>query len=102
MLGYIDRDRKPEKSRLFLCKPNREIIAHLHEAYNKHIKTNYNGIHELSFDIPSKIERNHKFIRNKHFDMIVGHYLIKYVKGNQEEYFVIINREFQRLMARKQ
>ncbi|MGK4040961.1 phage tail spike protein [Heyndrickxia oleronia] len=89
MLGYIDRDRKPEKSRLFLCKPNRETIAELNEAYNKQLDTKYNGVHELSFDIPFKIEKNHKFIRNDHVDLIRGHYLIRYEKGYQKEYFII-------------
>jgi hypothetical protein len=89
MLGVIDLSKHPEKSRLFLCKPNRQTIAELHEAFDKNIRTSYNGIHELTFKIPYKVEKNKKFIRNPHIDLIRGHYLIRYEKGNTKEYFVI-------------
>jgi phage minor structural protein len=89
MIGVIDRSKQPEKSRLFLCKPNRQTIAELHEAYDKNIKTSYNGIHELTFKIPYVVERHKKFVRNPHIDLIRGHYLIRYEKGNTKEYFVI-------------
>lgn len=89
MLGVIDRYKDPEKSRLFLCKPDRTTIAELHEAFNKELYTNYNGIHELRFDIPYVIDKNHKSIRNPHIDIIRGHYLIRYEKGNSVDYFII-------------
>lgn len=91
MLGQIDRYKKPEKSRLFLCKPDRTTIAELTEAYNKNLNTNYNGIHELTFDIPYNVTRNHKSTRNKNVDKIRGHYLIRYERGNVTEYFIIVN-----------
>lgn len=91
MLGVINKNLKPQKSRLFLCLPDRTTIAELHEAKNKNLRTNYNGIHELSFEIPFIVEKNHKFIRNSHVDIIRGHYLIRYEKGNVVDYFVIQN-----------
>lgn len=89
MLGVIDRYKKPEKSRLFLCKPNRQTLAELKEAYGKELRTSYNGIHELTFTIPYKIIKNNKSVNNPNFHLIKGDYLIKYVKGDIEEYFVI-------------
>jgi phage minor structural protein len=89
MLGSIDRYKQPKDSRLFLCKPDRTTIGELTEAYNKKLSTNYNGIHELSFDLPFVVEKNKKFIRNKHVDEVRGHYLIRYEKGNVKEYFII-------------
>lgn len=91
LLGIIDKYKKPEKSRLYLCKPDRTTIAELTEAYNKNLSTNYNGIHELSFDIPYLVNRNHKYVRNKNVDLIRGHYLIRYERGYEKEYFIIIN-----------
>ncbi|MBG9689507.1 hypothetical protein ABD91_01045 [Lysinibacillus sphaericus] len=91
LLGIIDRYKKPEKSRLYLCKPDRTTIAELTESYNKNLSTNYNGIHELSFDIPYLVNRNHKYVRNKNVDLIRGHYLIRYERGNEKEYFIITN-----------
>lgn len=74
---------------MFLCKPNKETIAELSEAYGKDISTNYNGIHELSFKLPYVIEKNKKFIRNDHVDMLRGHFLIRYEVGSTKEYFII-------------
>lgn len=76
---------------MYLCKPDRTTIAELSEAYNKNLSTNYNGIHELTFDIPYFVNRNHKYIRNKNVDLIRGHYLIRYERGHEKEYFIITN-----------
>ncbi|MEC1786092.1 phage tail protein [Schinkia azotoformans] len=89
MLGYINKSLKPEKSRLFLCKPNRETVAELSEAYAKKLNTINNGIHELSFKVPFVIEKNKEFVRNPNVDLIRGHYLIRYEKGNEKQYFII-------------
>ncbi|MFJ7731165.1 phage tail protein [Lysinibacillus sp. NPDC097231] len=53
--------------------------------------TNYNGIHELTFDIPFMVNRNHKSVQNKNVDLIRGHYLIRYERGHDKEYFIITN-----------
>ncbi|UUV25843.1 MULTISPECIES: phage tail spike protein [Lysinibacillus] len=76
---------------MYLCKPDRTTIAELSEAYNKNLSTNYNGIHELTFDIPYLVNRNHKYVRNKNVDLIRGHYLIRYERGHEKEYFIITN-----------
>ncbi|MEC1726915.1 phage tail spike protein [Schinkia azotoformans] len=87
--GRIDASLKPQKSRLFLCKPNRETVAELAEAYGKVFQTINNGIHELTFKVPYIIERNKKYIRNPNIDLIRGNYLIRYEKGNSKQYFII-------------
>lgn len=80
---------KPVKSRLFLCKPNRETIAELHDVYGKRIKFASNGIDELIFRVPYKVKRNNEYVRNKHIDKIRGHYLIRYEEGDYKQYFII-------------
>lgn len=45
----------------------------------------------MSFDIPYLVNRNHKYVRNKNADLIRGHYLIRYERGNEKEYFIITN-----------
>lgn len=89
MLGDIDKTLQPQKSRLFLCKPDRTTIAELSEAYDKQLVSNYGGIDELSFRLPFKVEKNKRFIRNDHVDLLRGHFLIRYEKGNITEYFII-------------
>lgn len=87
--GRIDTNLKPQKSRLFLCKPNRETVAELAEAYGKVFRTINNGIHELTFKVPYIIERNKEYIRNPNIDLIRGNYLIRYESGNTKQYFII-------------
>lgn len=89
MLGEIDVTLKPQETRLFLCKPDRETIAELNEAYDIRLVANYGGIDELSFNLPFKILKNKRTERNKNIDLLRGHYLIRYEKGNTKEYFVI-------------
>lgn len=91
MLGEIDLNMEVRKSRLFLCRPDETTIAELSEAYGKEAQFSYNGIHELSFRLPTVVERNHKYIRNKNIDNIRGHYLIRYQMGTKTEYFIINN-----------
>lgn len=95
MLGDIDRNLKPTEYRLYLCKPNKDTIAELKEANDIVITTKLNALHELSFEIPYKIEKNRQFVDNAHVDMLRGHYLIRVNRvdsnGNvlEKEYFVI-------------
>lgn len=77
MLGEIDKDLKPYKPKIFLAKPNRQIIAKLNEAYNIVMTFHFNGIHELTFNIPYTIQRNHITVHNNHVDLIRGHFLLK-------------------------
>lgn len=88
MIGDIDRNLQPYEYRLFLCKPDKTTIAELPEAYDKHLVLNYNGIHELSFKLPFKIEKNKKFIRNNHVDILRGHYLIRLERKNKNDIFL--------------
>ena len=77
--------------RLFLAKPNKEIIAELSESYNINYNPKLGNIAELSFSIPTEIESQHKLIRNPHLDQIKYKYLIKFQDENITEWFLINN-----------
>ncbi|MCM3256983.1 phage tail protein [Paenibacillus lautus] len=89
MLGDLDYNLKPIKPQFFICKPNREIIAKLSEAYNGKRTTKLNDVEELDLTIPFYIDVNHKLVRNKNIDLLRERYLIKVVTGNKVDWFII-------------
>lgn len=95
MFYAVDKDLTYDYT-LILCKPNREQLAVLSEAYNRKFTPKLKDIAELSFTIPLYIiDKNHHQARNPHFDLIRGDYLIYMIvsKGDtvvHEHYFKII------------
>jgi len=85
----IDYNKKPQKPQLFLCKPDRTIIAKLKEAYNIEQKLKLGNINELTFDLPIVVDIHGKLVDNSHIDMIKKRYLIKVVVGNFSEWYII-------------
>jgi len=80
---------KPIKPQYFICKPNREIIAKLSEAYNDKRYRKLNDIDELDLTIPYKIDVNHKLVKNRNIELLRERYLIKVVTGNAVDWFII-------------
>lgn len=78
------------KPKLFLAKPNKEIIADLtNEAYDINHIIKLGSISDLNFKLPTMIEINHKLVDNEHINKILFKYLIKYEIDNYIEWFVI-------------
>jgi len=89
LLGDIDWQRKPDKPQYFIAKPNREIIAKLSEAYDDHIRRKLNDVDELELSVPYKLDVNHLWIDNRNIELLKERYLIKVVRQNQTEWFMI-------------
>lgn len=87
-LGEIDLNRKPEKAKLYLCKPNKQVIKSLTDIYNVQINFNLGKVNEVIFTTPTQIERNHQLIDNPLIVEIRHRYLIKVVYNDITEYFV--------------
>lgn len=88
-LGEIDLKKKLIKPKLYLCRPNKEPIASLVEAYQINYNQKLGALNELNFNLPLYIDKHHQLIKNPHVDIIKGRYLIKLVLGYYEEYFII-------------
>ncbi|MGG0793852.1 phage tail spike protein [Brevibacillus laterosporus] len=88
-MGKIDLDKKPVQPEIFLAKPNRKIIAKLTEAHNIVFTSRLGSLNELTFDIPYEREIHHQIKRNPNVDHLRHRYLLKFVKGNYEEWFII-------------
>ncbi|MBP1932945.1 phage tail spike protein [Ammoniphilus resinae] len=89
MLGYIDLDKQITKPELFLCKPNRAIIAKLTDAFDIRQTVKLGSINELSFSLDYEIEINNQIKRNPSVDLIRERYLIKFVFGEYVEWYII-------------
>lgn len=90
-LGEVDFRKKPVNLEMFLCKPNKEIISKLSEAYEETLSLKLGALNELNFKLPQFVERKHMIARNVHADIIKGRYLIRILLGDYEEYFIINN-----------
>jgi len=90
LLGIIDWNKKPEQPRLYLTRPNREIIAELSEAYNIRFNSKIIELNDLEFDIPFEIDINHQLVKNKNVDLLKERYLIYMEFGNYKEWFIIV------------
>jgi len=88
LLGDIRKDLELPQLELILCKPNREQIAILTEAYEKVYSPRLVGVSELKFKIPYYVIENGIQIVNPNWDLIKGDYLILL---NNQEYFIIQN-----------
>jgi phage minor structural protein len=88
-LGDIDFRKKPVKPQLFLCKPNKEAIAKMNEAYHINFSQKLGALNELTFRLPVYIDKHHMMERNENADVIKGRYLVKLVLGKYQEYFII-------------
>lgn len=89
MLGVINSSLKPEKIKLYLAKPNREIIASLKEAKIPNFNLELSQISEIKFEIPYEIQIKDKKDRNPNVDKIRTRFLVKAVQGDYEEWFTI-------------
>jgi phage minor structural protein len=88
-LGKIDENLEVVKPKLFLCKPNKQTIAKLGEAYAIIYNTRYADLNEITFNIPATVEINKELTKNTNFDKIRERYLIRLELGNNIEYFII-------------
>jgi hypothetical protein len=89
---FIDKNYllKPYKPQIFLCKPNKTIVAKLSEAYNVELTVKLGNINELIFDVPYELDYRNELKRNYNIDKVKERYLINVKIGTvYEEYFII-------------
>jgi len=85
----IDLTKTPQRPKLYLCKPNKTIIASLKEHYGASLKLNLTTLNELTFELPYQLDINHELQHNNHCDKIKNRYLIKLILGDYTEFFII-------------
>lgn len=92
MYAEIDLSLKTKNNiKLYLCKPNRQIIGKLNEAFNIAYTTKLGSMNQLSFSLPYEITVNHELVKNPNIDILRERYLVKLVDGYHTEWFIIKN-----------
>ena len=87
-IGDIDYNKEMPKKSLFLCKPNKSIIAKVKEAYDIQYYTKLSTINELSFKIPTIIIKDEIPMDNPNIERIRHRYIFKLVINGKTEYFL--------------
>lgn len=85
----LDNGQAPEPVRLYLCRPDRTIIAELKEAYGIQLTLHYGGLSQLAFKVPYTIPSDMKHVKNRHIKLLRGDYAVKYTQGSETDYFII-------------
>lgn len=87
----VDYKRRIVGTKIYLAKPNKQIISHIFESFNRNISIKLGDINEMSFSIPYYIEDDdgEKLIYNKHIDMIKEKMFLKVTMEGYEEWYVV-------------
>ena len=85
----IDKSLPIIVPKIYLCKPNKQVVGKLKEAFEVNHKVNLGEINELSFQLPYHIELNNALVANPHIALCNVKYLVKFVRGTFEEYYQI-------------
>lgn len=91
-LGEIDLSLKPLQYNLFLCRPDKTTIMSLKDINGLKYNKKLGIVDELSFSIPTKIEKNHELIDNPLIKDIKHRYLFKLIFNNVTSYFTFYER----------
>ncbi|MEK4136408.1 phage tail spike protein [Bacillus sp. FSL W8-0445] len=91
MFINIDYNKRPQKAKLHLAKPNKQIISHISEKFNDSLSVKLGNINELNFSIPHYIEdeENNTRIINPHVESIREKMLIRVKMGVYKEWFIV-------------
>ncbi|MEN7388457.1 phage tail spike protein [Bacillus licheniformis] len=91
MFINIDYNKRPQKAKLHLAKPNKQIISHISEKFNDSLSVKLGNINELNFSIPHYIEdeENNTQIINPHVESIREKMLIRVKMGAYKEWFIV-------------
>ena len=85
----LDLTKINEKPKLYICKPNKEIVGILSSYFNLVYNPKISQINQLDFSILTDIEIDHQLTPNPSYNLLKYKYLIKYDFMDQTEYFVI-------------
>ncbi|NUJ17371.1 hypothetical protein FKN04_12350 [Bacillus glycinifermentans] len=91
MFINVDYNKRPQKAKLHLARPNKQIISHINEKFDDKLTVKLGNISELTFSIPHYIsddETGRKII-NPHVDSIREKMLIRVKMGAYKEWFIV-------------
>lgn len=88
-LHQVMSNIKKQDIKLFLAKPNLQVIHKFKDVNNRNLTVKFDDLHELSFSIPYKVDINHQLVDNPAIALVRERFVIKVVYDQIEEHFVI-------------
>ncbi|REK76300.1 phage tail spike protein [Paenibacillus paeoniae] len=88
-LGNLDMSLTPARPKLFLAKPNRDIIAKLSEASHIKKELSLTELSTLTFQLPYYVDQNNERVRNRNVDALRERYHLKVVTENSSDWYII-------------
>lgn len=85
----VDYSKEIQKARLFVAKPNKQILSHIWEKFNTSLSMKLGNISELTFSIPHYVDGEFELEKNKHVNIIKEKMLIKVELSGIEEWFIV-------------
>lgn len=89
MLGDIDYLLNPVRPRLFLAKPNKQIISLLSEAASVSQNLKLTSVNELSFRVPYELEINNERVPNHNVPLLRERYYVQVKLDQLSEWYMI-------------
>lgn len=87
----VNYKKRPQKAKLHLAKPNKQIFSHISEKYADSLSLKLGNINELTFSIPHYVhdEDTQQRIPNKHVELIREKMLIRVTMGAFKEWYIV-------------
>ncbi|MDI4647412.1 phage tail spike protein [Cohnella hashimotonis] len=87
----LDIEDYPElvKPRLYIARPDRTIVGELTEAYGVTRTIQLGAIPTIDFRLPHRVHKRSRLIPNPNIEHARNRYLIKFVQGVTEEWYLI-------------
>lgn len=92
MFINIDENKRPKRAKIELARPNKTIIANVHEKFEPKLNLKLGNINELNFSIPYYVEnKSNEMIKNENIEKIKELMYLKLTWGEYIEWFLIDN-----------
>lgn len=87
----LDIEDYPElvKPRLYVTRPDRTIVGELTEAYGIKRTIQLGAVPTIDFRLPYRVHKRNQLVPNPNIDHARNRYLIKFVQGVTEEWYLI-------------
>ena len=66
----IDYDKRKKGYKIYLAKPNKQIIKNISDAYNPNYRIKLGNVNEITFEVPYFIEKEDRREHNTDIDLI--------------------------------
>lgn len=85
----IDKNKRKKEYRIYLAKPNKEIISNLSELYEPSYSIKMGNVNEIKFSLPYYIDYEDRRRENKNINLLKQKMYLKVEYNNSKEWMII-------------